>query len=463
MNLSILGHTKGFIYLFTLLGCFLVFRQSDLTHTYTSSYAYLNGHFADFYDYNQIYMGRNDYLPSLYVIFAIWNIPLKLLGFLPIAGEQSWMITSAIEVAWSKLLLTLFFAACVVVLDKISVIISKENIFRGGNAGVLFATSPFVIFTVFIFSQYDIIGVFFTLLGYYFYLNKRFLYFSLLFSIAISFKYFAFIIYVPLILLIEKRVIYLIGYLIIGWLFTLIQVALYWHSNIFVEGIFSLASGKTGDAMGRPFAYYLAAIYVLMCAYAFYTKIPSVDRKGLWYRNAILLPVFAYALMFSIVRWHPHWMVIVAPFTCLSYLLIGKQKCLAWLEIAAYIGFIVICFNTWERNVDITMAFDGVFAAYIPHTDLIGRDILGRPFMGLSRTFFYLYLYSPFLILGYEKRYILIMALQKLFGRKISDSNFNAEGDSPGLSTNLLYGRAYLGTLFLGTILLICILASPDR
>lgn len=367
------------------------------------------------------------------------------------------MVTSTIEVVWSKLLLALFFVACVVVLDRVSQIISKEVIFRGGNAGVFFATSPFVIFTVFIFSQYDIIGVFFTLLGFYFYLNKRYLYFSLLFSLAISFKYFAFIIYVPLILLIEKRIIYLMGYLLIGWLFTLIQFALYWHSNIFVGEIFSLAGGKTGDAMGRSSAFYLAAVYVLMCGYAFFSKIPADGNNDIWYRNAILLPAFSYALMFSIVHWHPHWIVILAPFTCLSYLLLGKQKWLAWLEIAAYIAFIVICFNTWERNVDITMAFDGVFAAYIPHTNLIGRDILGKQFMGLSRTLFYLYLYSPFLILGYENRRALKRALQKVLGRGLEVTDSDNEASLRELGIYLIYGRAYVGTLFLGVILLICI------
>jgi hypothetical protein len=46
-----------------LIVCFVAFKQSDLTHTYTSSYAYLHGHVWDFYEYNKTIVTGNDYLP----------------------------------------------------------------------------------------------------------------------------------------------------------------------------------------------------------------------------------------------------------------------------------------------------------------------------------------------------------------------------------------------------------------
>ena len=66
--------------LITIVICFLFFLQRDLIHTALSSYAYLQGHITDFYEYNKLYLGGNDYLPTLYLIFALWNIPLHLLG-----------------------------------------------------------------------------------------------------------------------------------------------------------------------------------------------------------------------------------------------------------------------------------------------------------------------------------------------------------------------------------------------
>jgi Gpi18-like mannosyltransferase len=86
------------------------------------------------------------------------------------------------------------------VLSKIARLLKKDpQINQQRYPEVLFITAPIAIFAVFDFGQYDIIGVFFTLLGFYFYLKKDFLRFAIFFSIAISFKYFSLVIYIPLI------------------------------------------------------------------------------------------------------------------------------------------------------------------------------------------------------------------------------------------------------------------------
>ena len=118
---------RFYAYLFVLALSFLLFQQGDLSHTAASSYAYLNGHFADFYDYNKKYMGGNDYLPLIYVIFAIWNIPLHLFGLNSSMGGMGALlpIELAIEIAWAKLLLVAFFFAAAKVLAKISGVIGE--------------------------------------------------------------------------------------------------------------------------------------------------------------------------------------------------------------------------------------------------------------------------------------------------------------------------------------------------
>lgn len=226
------NRAQWIIYSMLLFACFLLFKQSDLTHTYTSSYAYLNGHFADFYDYNKVYLGGNDYLPLLYAIFAIWFTPLKALDLLPISIGSSWQATSAVEIVWAKLLLTIFFVACLMQLRRLTHALGVKKV-QGDEVAALFATSPFVIFAVFIFSQYDIISVYFVLLGLVAYFQRRFLKFVFWFSLAISLKYFAIIIFVPLLLMIEKRIKYLVIYFLAALVPTLVQIALYWHSVYF--------------------------------------------------------------------------------------------------------------------------------------------------------------------------------------------------------------------------------------
>ena len=67
--------------------CFLVFQQSDLLHTAGCSYGYLNGHFRDFYDYCGTFDIHPAYMPSFYLIFAIWNIPMRLFGVVTFPTE----------------------------------------------------------------------------------------------------------------------------------------------------------------------------------------------------------------------------------------------------------------------------------------------------------------------------------------------------------------------------------------
>jgi hypothetical protein len=202
------------IFILCLVLFFLLFQQVDLFHTATSSYAYLKGHFLDFYDYNKRYIGNDDYLPILYLILAIWNIPLCILGLSssPETSVFNWpyfLPSTFIEIAWWKLILLLFYLATIYIFFKISNLIdARKNIKL--HITSLYATSPLVIFSVIIFGGYDIFSVFFTLLGFFFYLKKQINKFLLFFSIAICFKYFALIIFLPLILIYEKRPLYLL-------------------------------------------------------------------------------------------------------------------------------------------------------------------------------------------------------------------------------------------------------------
>lgn len=153
------------VYGFSLGLCFLLFKQSDLTHTNSSSFAYLYGHFWDFYDYNKTRMGDNNYLPIFYWFFAIWNIPIMLLGLIPEVTSETWGQATAIQTIWSKLLLAIFFFGAVNLVGKISSQISNAlQRDRGPQyedfPKFLFATSPFAIFAVFIFGGYDIFALF---------------------------------------------------------------------------------------------------------------------------------------------------------------------------------------------------------------------------------------------------------------------------------------------------------------
>jgi hypothetical protein len=383
--------------------CFLLFKQSDLTLTNNASFAYLYGHFGDFYDYNKPLFTGNNYLPVFYWIFALWNIPLKLLGLAPEITTQTWMLSTQIQTIWSKLLLAIFFFASVRCIGQISDQIKEYSpLERKDHSGImpkyLFATSPIGIFAVFIFSGYDIFGVYFTLLGLQAYLAKDFKKFAFWFSIAISFKYFAAFIYLPLVLIVEKRLAYLVFYGLFGIAFSGIQFWMYWHSEAFHLGIFGMIGEKTGGH-GISLRFIVAnVIYVMLCSYMYFSKFRLSTNPYAWCQRAVFVCVLAYALLFSWTLWHPQWLVVITPFICLSFLFIRSQRVLLSIEILGYLGFIIFCINNWVGNVDNSMLYEGVFGGLLPKTSILASDLIGSQWMPISRVLLYGSLYAPLLI-----------------------------------------------------------------
>ena len=140
--------------------CFLVFQQSDLLHTAGCSYGYLNGHFRDFYDYCGTFDIHPAYMPSFYLIFAIWNIPMRLFGIVTFPTEN----LPVLAILWAKLLPCLIYVASGVLIYHIAILAGM-----GSKKSKLCAyaclTMPVAFYAQFIFGQYDIIMTFCVLLG----------------------------------------------------------------------------------------------------------------------------------------------------------------------------------------------------------------------------------------------------------------------------------------------------------
>ena len=98
-----------------MLFCFLSYEMRDLLHTAGCSYGFLDGHILDFYDYLAAQGIAEDgtvglhasYLPTVYVIFALWNLPMKIFGIVPRATAQ----LSMTAVMWAKILPCLAYFA----------------------------------------------------------------------------------------------------------------------------------------------------------------------------------------------------------------------------------------------------------------------------------------------------------------------------------------------------------------
>ncbi|KWX88318.1 hypothetical protein AMQ83_07565 [Paenibacillus riograndensis] len=70
------------VFLFVLVFCFFSFEHADILHTGGSSFTLLDGHFIDFYEVNAERFGITNYMISSYILFGIWNFPLKIMGIM---------------------------------------------------------------------------------------------------------------------------------------------------------------------------------------------------------------------------------------------------------------------------------------------------------------------------------------------------------------------------------------------
>jgi hypothetical protein len=382
-------------YGFIILLCFLFFQQVDLYHTSASSYAYLNGHFLDFYDYNKPIVGMNAYFPIIYAIFALWNLPLQLLGLTTDVVAQGHLALSVIEIIWAKLLLVIFFFATAILTYKSAMIVTEGKRVQAQLSSALFATAPIGIFAVFIFGQYDIIGLFFTMAGFYCYVRKEFNRFAWFFSVAISFKFFALVIFIPLLLLSEKRLVQLTKLSAIALVVTMAQMAIYWASKPFWEGIFAVPSDKINSTFK-----YLVAVYILICLYA-YIKKPRNDNE--WRKIAIFISIAAYGTMFTFVVWHPQWLIIAMPFFALATLYIEDKSKFYLIDIVGMLAFVWWVVNTWPGNVDVSMLSWGPLRIFFEYIPLANVDLMTLRLLPVFKVLFHIYLFSPLLLLAYQR------------------------------------------------------------
>ena len=214
----------------------------------------LNGQLLDFYKVNIIASGNAYYGAEqgcaynilIYVVFAIWNLPLYLLE--RFAGVD---VMNAVPcLVYSKLLVVAGLVATVFLLKKIMEDLDVHEAYRD-FALYLYASCSVLVTIIFITGQYDILSLFFQLLGFRAFLKKKDTAFALWFGLAFCFKYFAAVIFLPLLVLRHKKV--------AGWIKCLLPLLiplLLTKIGFFIYGFFSrtvVDAGSGGDNMAGNF------------------------------------------------------------------------------------------------------------------------------------------------------------------------------------------------------------------
>ena len=373
----------GFLAVF----CYLVFAHGDIVATAGSSISYLGGHFKDFYDFNfanKVEPVYNVYMPSAYLLFAIWNIPIYLLNIVKCPMTDSANITPFIATIWYKAITVLFFFACAYLVFKIAKLIGfSKN--KAKIIAFLFLTTPLAFFSSLIFSQHDSFTLFFVLLGTYYYFKNNMLKFTVFFGIAMTFKYFALLIYIPLLFLKEKKILKIIKHCLIFLIPILIEILCYIHSPDFKLGVlgFQATNYLTKCVLDTGYAklsiFVIAWVFVVVWAYL---KKVNVEEKEEFFKWAIYFCNIVVCLTFGVSFWHPQWLLFMVPFTLFSAVISKNARVFYIIDMFLFLLMTLINITFYEFNVDERLLFRGIFEKFISFDSEI--------IYGLKDVFFFL-------------------------------------------------------------------------
>lgn len=272
------------------------------------------GNILHFFEMNYVASG-NDYYSMvqgcaynilLYIIFAVWNIPLALLE----AFTNVDVMNNIFCIAYIKLLTVAAMAVSARILQKIFGLLGIDRE-QHGLLLFLYMTSTLMVAIVFVISQYDLISVVFQLLGIQAFLEKKDKKFILYFGVAFCLKYFSLILFLPLLLLRKKRILSWIQAMV-GMLLPLAVTSL-----PFVNSYDRFSSELTGDLLTKLFNYdgrgysQFVILYCFLLVWCFLQNEDYSAPKVIW------ASFVAYGLFFSLLDGYLYWSIMFAPFMVL--------------------------------------------------------------------------------------------------------------------------------------------------
>lgn len=350
------------------LVCFFFFCYHDILMTAQHSYGYLDGRITDFYSASHEMDGEygSNYFPLTFIIFAIWNLPVKLLGGAP-AFFGDWGIAFAL---WNKLLpvLFLFGSACVIyrlAFDRLHFGRGKSMI-----AAMMLLMSPYAFFSQFLFSQYDSFVVFFMLLGLYYFFKKEmttkdWILFAVFFGIATSFKYFSAVIFFVFLVLKEKKVLKILQHTAVFLSPILLQFGFYFlfDRHAMIQSVFHFSALEYAESFaletGIGIVNFVYLALIVLIAFAYFTH-PSDDYSVLGYGSFYACGVCF--VLFGLMAWHPQWLMFAVPFWTLSTMINRRWDLFLLIDSAAAILFSFFVATSFHHQTDETLFRYGILS-----------------------------------------------------------------------------------------------------
>jgi hypothetical protein len=398
-SLPIKALQAGYALIAVLAASFLV--QTDLSHTVFSSYALLGGHFFDFYDFNQPVMVGNDYLILLYGVIALWMSPIYFFGLATPPEQFNLLLANPVEVLWAKVGLAILF---VILANRIQKIASRffADASRSRTKWIVL-TSPFALLPVLVMGQYDVIGLLLVVLGFEAWLGKRHLHFVAYFAFALSFKYIALAVFIPLVLIAAKNLRQVAGWLSSALIPIAFQIGIgltnaAYRSNASLQPMKLLLPDLNSPvSIAVRFIALLLAILV-----AFWLLRKKYESELAKQHFAVIAVVASLTTLFIAVRWNPQWLICIVPFWALLTLQMKRPRLLMISESLGFVGLVGMLANPWMNNVDDSMALRGALSKLLPDRVLRLNDFYSPDLLMLGVILIHLAIVAPLALRCWE-------------------------------------------------------------
>lgn len=335
------------------LCAFLMFAgmimYSDMKITTEGSFVILQGHFFDFYDYaiNNKLSPDLVYYPTMYFIFAVWNIPIALIfGTHP---ELYSFKEIVIMLFWGKTLVLIFCISTCVVLYKICQIIFSD---RQISLYIVFSFifTGYVFIAELAFGTYDYIYMLLVLLGIYIFLkqDKNWWWkFSLIFGISFTIKQLTLFIWLPLLVYREKRIIKLFMNCLIACPLYIFETILYRHNEYFINQVLNshfilfMTKMTLDNGMGKISLWAIAFSIIVSFSYC---KKYDYNKK----LNTIWISMLGPISIIFFCHWTINWILLYAPFLTILLFASSDRDKLQFLYFCLGILFIFMLF--YQQN-----------------------------------------------------------------------------------------------------------------
>lgn len=336
--------------------CFLLFNHPDIQETARHAYiliqSTLDGDFLNFFEntfsrvYGYPYVNAAHYNILMYILYAIWELPLYLIERIGGFAFSDLMLS-----LWCKVIGVSFYLGCGFLVQRIAQQLHcRKTACRW--APLMFWLNPISFFTTVVMGQYDSICLFFTLWALVLFFEKKYWKFVLMAGVGIVFKFFPLFLMIPLLLLVEKRPLRLLGYGAASlWLYlptTLLFIgrtgdAAFFNQLMSQRLFASVFSGGMMDAS----RFGLVMILICVAAYLYHPADDWALRDAALYGSMVVL-----SCLFLLVLWHPQWVILLVPFLLLVGMRQRDRAAFAYLNGAFCIGFFLLTAMVFPKGLE---------------------------------------------------------------------------------------------------------------